>query len=800
MVIAFSDEDDLLVETVSDRFDQDEEDEDTASNAGSEASMSEFDGRSSELPPMCLFGPKECLAMFTLPSDRPGLFRVCGNNKTVCKRPGHATGERAAAGYYEPIQARRYFDGKLDTFLSIDDFAAREKERGEAKALEMDLASSSLANRKKSPSEDYEVAAAQPFPEDLATSMRSTGKGSLKSSTSEKAEESGIVSNGIDPAAMMMMGMMEEMRKSMEKMNAELTSLKRNPHQTRAVVELESPSEVQPVIPIKKNIPPVSRSEAYYAVGHGLNGAQGVFRSWNEVAPLVMGVSKAVYKRCDNYDEAQEFVEVSRALKAKQMSGLPDGVPVSDIWYSVTNSKIGQFSVFPSWPEAEQHVTNVRGASVRKFYPYGEALSYVEGHQTAWRQQRLADESPTRRARSGEPVRETGFQSSTTFPERFSDESPTRAARTSEARRGARSHSFAKSGSNYPEEEDGPPSGDDSMRYPPGKLMGEDPSTGKTEELFGIDTEQSEEELMDALCPPDLAERMAQSLINGTIDAVALPGGLTSGGELEGSASEVGMLGEALEELVTQNRGSEGRTVRGDLRWRMDKRTALRTITSEEKLRVRIKQLKKLTPKVHKRMETLTSTVCKRSGWTDRARLHTWGTYGFLPVIVASSLRGYLSLHEHLLETVIECGWSYVTMEINHHVEELELIRTLADSRIHALCSLYCYLRDGKDKSWYSTTVQQKRNLAMARADMYPTYPLDRFPPPSPAPDLESNSPESNTCKHCCTSLHQGGMEACPWKNQSHDNARKSGAKALRTLAMGNPIRPKKGKEKENED
>ncbi len=179
---------------------------------------------------------------------------------------------------------------------------------------------------------------------------------------------------------------------------------------------------------------------------------------------------------------------------------------------------------------------------------------------------------------------------------------------------------------------------------------------GKAEELFGIDTEQSEEEVMDALCPPDLAEKMAQSLINGTIDAVALPGGLTSGGELEGSASEVVMLGEALEELVTQNRGSDGRTVRGDLRWRMDKRTALRTITSEERLRGRIKQLKKLTPKVHKRMETLTSTVCKRSGWTDRARLHTWGTYGFLPVIVASSLRGYLSLHEHLLETAIECG------------------------------------------------------------------------------------------------------------------------------------------------
>jgi hypothetical protein len=47
---------------------------------------------------------------------------------------------------------------------------------------------------------------------------------------------------------------------------------------------------------------------------------------------------------------------------------------------------------------------------------------------------------------------------------------------------------------------------------------------------------------------------MAKSLMNGTIDSVVLPGGLNSGGELEGStSSDVGMLGEALEELVTHN-------------------------------------------------------------------------------------------------------------------------------------------------------------------------------------------------------------------------------------------------------
>jgi hypothetical protein len=48
--------------------------------------------------------------------------------------------------------------------------------------------------------------------------------------------------------------------------------------------------------------------------------------------------------------------------------------------------------------------------------------------------------------------------------------------------------------------------------YPPGMLMGVDPSTGKSNELFRVDIEASEEELQDTLCPPDLLESMARSL------------------------------------------------------------------------------------------------------------------------------------------------------------------------------------------------------------------------------------------------------------------------------------------------
>jgi hypothetical protein len=236
-------------------------------------------------------------------------------------------------------------------------------------------------------------------------------------------------------------------------------------------------------------------------------------------------------------------------------------------------------------------------------------------------------------------------------------------------------------------------SNDVASLYPPGKLMGDNPSMGKADELFNINIEIGEEDLQDALCPPDLAEAMARSLINGTIDVVALPGGLNSGGELEGAASDVRMLGEALEELVTQNRGTAGRSGRSDLRWHNEKRTSIRSLNSETKIPTRIKHLKKLMPKVQKRMEALTSSTCKRSGWEDQIRIHTWSSYGFLPVIVMSSLRWYIALCEHLLELTTECGWTYVLVpELEHHVEEMELLRTLEDSRIHAICGLYCYL------------------------------------------------------------------------------------------------------------
>jgi hypothetical protein len=111
-----------------------------------------------------------------------------------------------------------------------------------------------------------------------------------------------------------------------------------------------------------------------------------VFTSWGEVGPLIVGVSKAIFQRFDSWQEANEFVSSTQALKKQRTDGLPSGTPDSDVWYAVTNRKTGHYEMFLSWPAAQIHLVNVNGASVRKFRTYREAQEYTNGHAAAWQQ------------------------------------------------------------------------------------------------------------------------------------------------------------------------------------------------------------------------------------------------------------------------------------------------------------------------------------------------------------------------------------------------------------------------------
>ncbi len=55
-----------------------------------------------------------------------------------------------------------------------------------------------------------------------------------------------------------------------------------------------------------------------------------------------------------------------------------------------------------------------------------------------------------------------------------------------------------------------------------------------------------------------------------------------------------------------------------------------------------------------------------------------------------------------------DAPWEYTKVEIEHHIEEMEIIQNTQYSRLQCLCGLYCYLRDGQLNNWHSNLLQYK--------------------------------------------------------------------------------------------
>jgi len=64
--------------------------------------------------------------------------------------------------------------------------------------------------------------------------------------------------------------------------------------------------------------------------------------------------------------------------------------------------------------------------------------------------------------------------------------------------------------------------------------------------------------------------------------------------------------------------------------------------------------------------------ACKRGGWLDQGEVEAWVQGGQYTRIVRDTMDWYLSLHQHLMGlATTEAPWSYVQIEIDHHVEEM---------------------------------------------------------------------------------------------------------------------------------
>jgi hypothetical protein len=764
MAISFGNDDRPVVETVEETDSLVSDDEDETTTVGSEVSMSKYDLVSTALPPYCFFGSDECLALFTQSSDKGKFERVCGGSMP-CTRHGHATAEKAKHGYYAPVKARKYCDGRFDTFLSQEEFEKFDLQRKEARQLEFLAVTPDPKGSIESPTvseegmyqlfseifvgDDRKPAAIdrKPVPQRVITpgprsffgaddspkkvskpagKVKKEGGGLVGSPSAKILQEAGVLTEEIPQSTLALMGMMDKMTEVLSKL-----ADKETPPLASKARRSVSPGDVR-LKPAprsyNKEAEVGSTKEKWYAVGYGRGGRSGVFQSWGEAAPLVNGVGGAVYKRFNEFEAAMDFVHRYEATNAKLKDTPAEDVPHSDFWYSVINPSQEVFGVYPSWSEAMPHVTGVKGATCKKYRSFEDATDHMNAAKV--------EVGETRGRSLGEPA--IGKQE--------------RAVSVEDSR------GF----------------------YPPDVLMGPDPSKGNEDVFFGVDANLGESELRSALCPGDMSESVAKGLMNATIDVVSMPGGFF-GGDSSQASSELGILGEAVEELVNQRQGSSESSGRMDLHWRNKDRTSIRSIKSAETLRKRIIKLQKLQQKAIKRMVQATTNAMKRDGVVSAARISAWATRGFVTRLVTDTLNLYLGLHQHLMGLANERRpWSYIRVEVDHHVEELDLIRQTSECRLQCLGSVYIYLRDMSDKTWHCNALQSKRNMEMYERTEGGGYEGNDSDDES---DGDDDTESWLGCVHCGTCLHVGGKDDCPWNQQDKAEAKKSGAAAIRKMA-----------------
>lgn len=750
---------------------------DDVSEATDEVSMSDYEGDISNAPRRMYFGPKECLAIFEQPSDRSAFLRVCGREHTACKR-NHAVLDRAKEGFYDTVAARKFLDGKLHTFQSkkerdaelIQAKAARDAQLAESAKYLSSLegeGKSSFALQVPVWGKDSKIASVvetrSPWKEASPTLVALEAKvepdpsiqglrGSLKKAPPPfVAPEAKVDIPPPERAIEFMMGALTDT----------LQGLRNDMQDLRGHISPDNgsglgpsppsgfpPSAPPPVAPPlgggatlrapRGGLQPVATptTEWWYAVYKGKDGSSGVFPSWAEASPLVLGVSGALVKKFRTFDEAMQFLrglqasEANYAFPGQERTTVPDS-----IWYAVAKGKHGICNVFESWEAASEVFLGVPGAVVQKFRTRAEALEFLESFHKGSSEGEEPSISPNPR--------------------------PPNLERTSQDH-----HPKVQGDQGY---------------IPPLVLAGPDPSTKQSDKVFGLDL-GSEWELRAALLPPGLPVGVGRGLTNSLTDTVAVPGMFTAVSEESSEGNEMALLGAAMEELANQQsrNQNEGMATKTDLHWQSGKRTSLRQVKSLEMLRKRIAVLLKLRNKILKQTIISVRNACKQGGWQDLDRIEAWAHGGYLTRITRDALDYYLSLHQHLMG--LSSGgapWDYVKMELDHHVEELGLIRATADSRLQAILFLYAYLRDGQDKNWHSDSLQYKRNM-----DIF-SRQVDGVGFSGNDDSINENS--SGPCPKCLSSLHAGGRDNCPWNNNADSVARRNAAKVLRNLVNSTP-------------
>lgn len=300
-----------------------------------------------------------------------------------------------------------------------------------------------------------------------------------------------------------------------------------------------------------------------------------------------------------------------------------------------------------------------------------------------------------------------------------------------------------------------------------------DPSQKKDDELFGVSLDNPSV-LVKSLTPPGLTEGVQQRFFDQIVDVASLP---KHEGTLERSNdTSVDVFVQAVSHLATERDENNGQTGHVDTGYRNGDRTALKFLTSEEKLRKAASFLHNQQYPIQRRFLGSLTGVLIGAGFTaNSARRIAKGSLAFR--IGQDSYDLYNNLLHHLLGVLASSNWTECKHQIAFHSENLTTIRSSYYTRAQVISGIYIYLRDGCVKHW--TDIK----LITAGFTRFQEEMTKAIKSGTGGGGTASGGPGFTLCKHCKAGVHGGGKQFCPWKDLSHEEAREAGAAALRSLS-----------------
>ena len=312
-------------------------------------------------------------------------------------------------------------------------------------------------------------------------------------------------------------------------------------------------------------------------------------------------------------------------------------------------------------------------------------------------------------------------------------------------------------------ESDSTASGDKRLKH--NEHIGIDPSLGKDNELFNISI-KNVNGLEEGLGPSGIGKTTRHLLLEQIEDMTAYP--------RHSSTSATEGIGE-LVEAVTGFKHQEQEKLGGsnDTGWKHKNRNVLGSVKSSNDLN---NVLSYLLEEQHTILETcagnMESVLINARVGSDLATQMVASSLGFR--ISRDTLHSYFSLLNHLAGVNSTSGWELCKEQLSHHSEKIGLIRNKYRSRLQMVCKIYIYLREGQSKNWMSLKLHTAQLNSLTKLITTNN---------GGGTSGGTNTTGYGPCSHCKTTLHGGGKNSCPWKDESSAEAKKKAKKVL--LQMG---------------